>query len=99
MKFIVQDTGVGIPKEEQRNLFKLFSTVLKHKHEYNVKGTGLGLTITQKLVKLLGGEIMLSSQENEGTRIEFTIQESARTKDLIPNDPSPKEENKEETKG
>ncbi|CAI2386419.1 unnamed protein product [Moneuplotes crassus] len=75
LKFIVEDTGVGISEEDQKSLFKLFGTVQKYRNGINLKGTGLGLTITQKLVNLLGGVILLSSKEHKGTMIEFTVKE------------------------
>ncbi|CAI2358825.1 unnamed protein product [Moneuplotes crassus] len=78
LKFQVSDTGVGISDEDQKNLFKLFGTVSKHKETLNLKGTGLGLTITHKLVTLLGGKIILKSEEGVGTTIEFTVKESTK---------------------
>ncbi|CAI2383824.1 unnamed protein product [Moneuplotes crassus] len=78
LKFRVSDTGVGISAEDQKNLFKLFGTVDKHKQTLNLKGTGLGLTITQKLVSLLGGNVKLESEEHVGTTIEFSVKEAAR---------------------
>lgn len=76
LRFKVSDTGVGISAEDQKNLFKLFGTVEKHRGTLNQKGTGLGLTITNKLVTLLGGEIRLASKEQMGTKIEFTVKQS-----------------------
>ena len=52
LHFWVSDTGIGISEEDKKGLFKMFSTVKKHKEVFNWKGTGLGLTITQKLVHL-----------------------------------------------
>ena len=75
LEFIVRDTGIGISERDQRNLFQLFSTVNKTKFKFNAKGTGLGLTITKKLVTLLGGKIELKSQENLGTSVRFNIAE------------------------
>lgn len=69
IRFSVTDTGIGISKEDKKGLFQMFGVVLKHKEQFNMKGTGLGLTISQKLVNLLGGEISLTSVENRGTEV------------------------------
>ena len=71
----VSDTGLGISESDKKGLFQVFGTVSKHRDQFNMKGTGLGLTITQKFVKLLGGQIELNSEENKGTEIKFTIKE------------------------
>jgi signal transduction histidine kinase len=77
LKFSVEDTGIGISEEDQSKLFKVFGIILKHRQEFNLRGTGLGLTISQKLVKLLGGEISIVSEEAKGTTVTFTVQPTA----------------------
>jgi len=62
----VRDSGVGIPKKFYSHVFEKFSqsdTSATRRHD----GTGLGLTISKKLVELMGGEISFSSQEGQGT--------------------------------
>ena len=71
----VSDTGLGISESDKNGLFQVFGTVSKYRDQFNMKGTGLGLTITQKFIKLLGGEIELNSEESKGTEINFTIKE------------------------
>ena len=78
LKIDVIDTGIGISKEDVQSLFQLFGIIDKHRQEFNMKGTGLGLTISKKLVNILGGEIQLESKEQKGTKISFTIQEKKR---------------------
>jgi len=68
----VRDTGIGIPSERLDSLFSPFeqadaSTARKY------GGTGLGLTISQRLVALLGGELWVKSQPGEGSTFGFTI--------------------------
>lgn len=75
LKITVEDTGVGIPLKDQPTLFQMFNTVSQHKNKYNSRGTGLGLTITRKLVNLLGGEVNLTSEENKGTKVSFYVKE------------------------
>jgi len=69
----VIDTGVGIPIEKQQSLFKKFSQVGKSPIPKAGQGTGLGLYISKGIVEAHGGNIYLSSVENKGTTVSFTI--------------------------
>ncbi len=62
----VRDTGIGIPKENHQDIFKRFSQVENNKVRKAI-GSGLGLTIANDLIKMLGGEIMLKSELNVGS--------------------------------
>lgn len=64
------DSGVGIEKEKQKELFKPFSQ-LENEFQAKVNGTGLGLYLTLKIVELHGGSITLESEVDQGTC--FTI--------------------------
>ena len=66
------DSGVGIKKEDQSKLFKLFGFVADTS-KMNTSGIGLGLVISDCLVTNLGGKITLESKENEGSTFSFTI--------------------------
>lgn len=70
LRFSVQDTGMGIPEDELPDLFNFFSQVDTHNRE---GGTGLGLAISKEIVNLMGGEIDVESEINEGTTFSFTI--------------------------
>lgn len=70
--FMVEDSGVGIPKEKQAKLFQPF-TQADGTTTRKFGGTGLGLVICKKLVELMGGKIKLSSEEGAGTRVMFTL--------------------------
>jgi signal transduction histidine kinase len=72
IKFRIIDTGIGIPKDKLELVFENFS---QGSVEINRKygGTGLGLTIVKKLVKVLGGKIKLESEEGKGSTFSFTL--------------------------
>src|ERR1035437_3522370 len=73
LRFAVRDTGIGIPLEKQKLVFQAFaqadgSTTRKH------GGTGLGLTISARLVELMGGRMWLESEAGQGSQFHFTVQ-------------------------
>jgi signal transduction histidine kinase len=76
LKFKVEDTGIGISEEDQSHLFKMFGIAHKPRDDFKMRGTGLGLTITRKLVKLLGGKIILKSEVDKGTTVSFNVKEA-----------------------
>lgn len=72
--FMVQDHGLGIPKDEVSRVFERFvSGGRGSKH----RGAGLGLSIVKSLVELHGGTIAIESEENRGTRVTVRIPERA----------------------
>lgn len=68
----VQDSGIGIAKEMQKNIFTPY-TQEKNSTSREYGGTGLGLSISQQLSVLLGGKLQLKSKEGEGSEFFFTI--------------------------
>ena len=72
IEFYVKDTGIGLNKDEQRQIFDRFKydeEIITRKYE----GSGLGLTIAKGIVRLLGGKIWIDSEPGQGTTIFFTI--------------------------
>jgi len=69
--FAVRDTGIGIPREEFEKIFQSFYQVDGSANR-DYQGTGLGLTITQEFVKLMGGRIWLESEPGIGSTFFFT---------------------------
>lgn len=73
--YAVEDTGIGIRKEDQKILFDAFQRVEMDRNRY-VEGTGLGLTISQNLVNMMGGVIEVESEYGKGSRFFFTIEQT-----------------------
>ncbi|MFT4833037.1 MAG: signal transduction histidine kinase/ActR/RegA family two-component response regulator [Psychroserpens sp.] len=70
---VIRDTGIGIPKNKMKSIFNRFTQVdsgLNKKHE----GSGLGLYITNNLVKLMKGQITAESSTNNGTQFKISLQ-------------------------
>lgn len=72
LAFTVSDTGIGIPKEKQDLIFDSFSQV-SDSTTRRFGGTGLGLTITKKLIEMQGGTISIKSEKGKGTSFIFVI--------------------------
>lgn len=72
VEFYIQDTGIGIPKSKQEEIFQRFNKIETDKSKL-YRGTGLGLTITQNLIERLGGRIRVESEINQGSTFYFTL--------------------------
>jgi PAS domain S-box-containing protein len=66
----VRDEGIGISEEDQEHLFSSF---FRGRNAINIQGTGLGLHIVKRYLDLLGGDVHLKSEIDQGTTITFTI--------------------------
>jgi hypothetical protein len=72
IRFDVEDTGIGIPKDRQEAIFESF-TQADGSTTRKFGGTGLGLTITKQLAELLGGRLELTSKESKGSVFSLVI--------------------------
>ena len=83
LHFTVADTGIGIPPDKQATVFEVFEQVdssLRRRHG----GTGLGLTISSRLVELMGGRIWVESDVGQGSRFHFTVRLSVAGEAAVP---------------
>jgi PAS domain S-box-containing protein len=72
LHFTVSDTGIGIPPEKLQTIFESFSQAdTSTTRVYG--GTGLGLTISKRLIELIGGKIWIESELGKGSHFHFTI--------------------------
>lgn len=89
--FSVHDTGIGIAQENLEKIFERYAQVDSHP-QTRFGGTGLGLTISRRLVGLLGGRLEVISTVNQGSRFWFTLplieQATGEPEDNI-NEPAP----------
>ncbi|TQV67775.1 response regulator [Exilibacterium tricleocarpae] len=73
IRFEVEDSGIGIDKEDQAKVFDMF-TQADASITRRFGGTGLGLSICRRLVELMGGELALDSEVGVGSNFHFTLQ-------------------------
>jgi len=84
VEFEVQDTGIGIKEEDKGKLFQMFGRLEHHNNSINSHGVGLGLTISDNLVRLLNNNpeqqgITANSKYGEGTSFKFTIKKKLKS--------------------
>jgi len=87
LRFYVKDTGIGIKEEDQKIIFDPFRQI-SNSYSRQAEGTGIGLTVSQRLSRLLGGSISVQSVIDKGTTFTFTLplhsQESVSSKAKMP---------------
>jgi signal transduction histidine kinase/DNA-binding NarL/FixJ family response regulator len=72
VNFAVVDTGVGMNSSQMKMIFSPFEQVVNNERQH--EGTGLGLTISQKIVEMMGSNIQVKSQVGVGSLFEFEIE-------------------------
>ncbi|MBS1567322.1 MAG: response regulator [Bacteroidetes bacterium] len=73
VQFLVVDSGIGIPKEKQKEIFSSF-TQAEVDTTRRFGGTGLGLTISRELVRMFNSELILESSVGKGSIFQFTVE-------------------------
>lgn len=71
--FELQDTGIGIQKSEQRKIFAMFYQA-ENSEGKKAAGSGIGLAISKRIAKLMGGDLTVESELNQGATFTLTIQ-------------------------
>ncbi|WP_330615472.1 sensor histidine kinase [Romboutsia sp. 1001713B170207_170306_H8] len=72
VRIIIEDTGIGIPKDKLSYIFERFNEINKG-YIGNVYGSGIGLSMVKSMVNLLGGDIEVESEINIGTKFTITL--------------------------
>ncbi|TNV19936.1 aerobic respiration two-component sensor histidine kinase ArcB [Buttiauxella sp. B2] len=74
LRFEVQDSGIGIPQDEQDKIFAMYYQVKDSHGGKPATGTGIGLAVSRRLAKSMGGDITVNSTPGEGSLFTLTVQ-------------------------
>ncbi len=82
LKFKVRDTGIGMKQEDMDKLFSPFARIEERRNR-KVEGTGLGMSITNKLLELMGTKLDVESVYGEGSTFSFAVRQNVISKEPI----------------
>jgi signal transduction histidine kinase len=80
LQFSVRDTGIGLTQEQMSKFFEAFSQA-DTSTTRKFGGTGLGLTISKRLVEMMGGRLVVESEAGKGSTFSFTVQFDTKDKE------------------
>ena len=84
LKFVVEDTGIGIKEEDIAKLFKEFERIEEGRNR-NIEGTGLGMNIAMQLLELMGSQLQVESVYGQGTKFSFQLEQKIMDSEPIGN--------------
>ena len=82
LDFTVRDSGVGIKAEDMKDLFSPFVRI-DEMNNRSIEGTGLGLTITKRLLDLMGSELKVSSEYQKGSEFSFSVRQEVLNSESV----------------
>ena len=82
LRFRITDTGVGIKPEDMSRLFSAFERI-EENHNRTIEGTGLGMNITIKLLKLMDSELLVESEYGKGSEFWFDIRQKVMNTEKV----------------
>ncbi len=80
--FILKDSGMGIPKEEQDKIFTMFYQVKNNK--YKGQGSGIGLAISKTIANLMNGDLTVESEQDQGATFTLSIKAAESSTQILP---------------
>ena len=91
LRFEVEDSGIGIPQEEQDKIFAMYYQVKDSQGGKPATGTGIGLAVSRRLAKSMGGDITVASQPGKGSVFTLTVHAPAaeEVEDTLSDDEMP----------
>jgi len=81
IRFEVEDTGIGIPPDKTHEIFEPFQQVGEQR--FQIEGTGLGLTISQRIARMMGSEIHVTSTPGKGSTFWFELEFPEVERDVV----------------